>query len=368
MFIFYNGVQLLVSHITSWADRAIYSEDGSERLYRHVSITAQVTIHPKTIAGLGLPNAASAPEIILALKRRLLTPRCPLVVQVGDNVVLRSPPLATAASPLANNIADPEFGIVAREAFVDARNGPIPLYADVTEVRGTKTLLGVFSVETWLVDDNLSDPAYQSALISHRWQVENTLDHDYLSTRIISGKGIFRGDWLYSKTNKGDYRQVLRKPSDYLAFMAPPTPDGYRRISVKSQVSSDGLVCAYTIVDQEVPTMLKRYAGVSRVEAVWRSGHSRANIINAVTGGVGYSSIAVRVWGLRDTNPAPFFRMGSRDNLIAVAILIAQAHGFTQKANVGDLVGNPLNMDSTTPATSRWTWLTSSWSCPSPTA
>src|ERR1700694_25432 len=122
MFVTYNGVQLQVDHISEWSDRNIYSEDNTERLYRHVILGVNFVIHPQTLAGLGISLATSAPQVIASLKARLLTPRQPLLVTAGSNpagggnIILQSPAIPSPGFPLPRGPGG--------SAWVDARTGP----------------------------------------------------------------------------------------------------------------------------------------------------------------------------------------------------------------------------------------------------
>lgn len=349
MFINYNGIGLSVDHVTQWSDRNIYTEDGGERLYRHVTFQVQFVVHPATIAGLVQAGATSAPQIILAIKKALLTPRQNLVVTIGDTVVLRTPELANR---------DPKRIVAAASThYTDARTGPNPIHCDVTSIHGIKTFLGTFAIETWLVDENTEKRGAQSALIANRWEMQTSIDQDYLCNRVIVGRAIFRGDFLYEQTDKGDYRQVARRPSDFLAYLDHPTPCGYKRIGAEAKVSSDGLSITYVLVDQEQATVINPKFPVSRVEAMWKSGHAAPGFMP--TGLINYVSLVIHVWGRRDDDlpkrrGQAFGRTTTRQDLINFAVLVARAYGFANPLNCGaykycdlavDLVGKFVSLE-----------------------
>lgn len=323
MFVVYNGIQLQIERITQWSDRNIYSEDNTERLYRHVVMSVQFVINPRATT---VENARSAPEAILALKTALLTPRKSLVVTMGATEVLRSPAAATVLTMPTMQAPDGT-----RTYHVDAKGGPHPIHCDVIQVFGTKTFVGTFTIETWLADDTVRREGAQSPLISHRWEVENDLDEGYFCRRIISGRAIFRADFLYELTAFGDYRQVERRPSDYMAYLAPPVPIDYKREPITTRVSSDGLSVSYTIVDQEQPTVLAAQWPVGAIDAVWRSGHSRPGMLPTAT--VGYTSFVVQVTGRRDARIVG--GASRRQDLINMAILTLQRFGLRDPLNVG---------------------------------
>lgn len=334
MYLTYNGVELQVEKIVSWTERNIYSEDNTERLMRHVTVAVQFVIHPDATNPFDVVVGPRAGAVLVGeVKKLLLKPRQSLTFKIGDTTVLQSPPPRVKAGTPSQFV--PGAGQV---HYVDAKTGPNPLYCDITQVAGQKTLIGMFAVETWLTDE-AADADEQSALIANRWEQENGLDQDFFCVRTISGRAIFRGNFLYEKTALGDFRQVQRKPSDYLSHVAPPVPLGYKRESVRTRLSSDGLTLTYTIVDRELPTVPPARWGVSRIEAVWRSGHSRPGAI--VTCQAYYTSLVVRVFG-QSTNVVGAAR---RQDLINIAILVCQRFGVVNVLGTGAYYNADLTVD-----------------------
>lgn len=282
MLVKYNGVDLEVERVVQWSDRNIYSEDGTERMFRHVAFAVQCVVNPMatTVADDdpfgGGDNPPSAPAIIAGLKRRLMRQRSELIVTVGGRVVLRSPARPQKADTPRINGSDGLF-----VHYCDARGGPNPLYCDVTSIHGTKTMLVTFALETWLVEqlfkmgeDNVNT-AEQSALVSHRWEQSTDLDEHYYTTRTTTGRAVFRADYLYDFDEQtGNLYQKTRKPSDYLATLNHPLPPNYRRERVRTSIASDGLTLTYTIVDVEQQSTIEAERPVSRVEGTWQAGIS----------------------------------------------------------------------------------------------
>lgn len=280
MFVQYNGVDLQVERVIGWSDRIVYSTDNTERLYRHVALAVQCIIHPQatTMPDVFPFPARGANQIVVDLKRRLLEPRKLLKVVIGPDVVLRSP-AATARDDLPG--AEAEDGV--RTHYCDARGGPHPLYVDVVSIHGVKTMLATFAIETWLVDSSAleefpregvqTDENTFSALISHRWTQRNSIDTHFYNTRIIQGQAIFRADYLYElNATTGGLHQATTRPTDYLPYLNHPLPINYKRESVTTSVSSDGLTLDYTIVDQEQHSTPANNRPVARIGGTYRSG------------------------------------------------------------------------------------------------
>lgn len=324
MIITYNGVELEVAKVIQWSDRNVYSEDNTERLYRHVTFGVQFVINPQatTIPGIDL---LSADQIVTELKRRLLQQRRTLVVTSGETAVIQTPPVRTKdGEPAA-------FDKNVHLHYVDARGGPNPLHCDIISIAGTKTFVGFFALETWLVNND-GLPMRESALISNRWEMTNEVDEQYFSTRTISGRAIFRADFMYERTDKGDYRQVQRKASDYLSYLGHPVPDGYKREHVSSRLSSDGLTLNYTLVDVEQQTILSGGKFIAKVEGVWQAGIGSPNLINGALGLVpNYCSVVVRAWGKRGR----FERSTTRQALLDACTSVIASFGINDALQGG---------------------------------
>lgn len=304
MIVNYAGVDLEIEHVTQWSDRNIYSEDNSERIMRHVVLSVQFVIHPAatTIAALAPRSAA---EIAVELKRRLLQPRQPLVVTVGTTEVLRSPAIALKRGMPVRSVRINDR--TTEVHYTDARTGPHPISCDVTSILGTKTFVGTFTIETWLVDGDLGnrplgtpEPQYWSALVSHRWEMSNEFSRDCLNTRTISGRAVFRGDFLYEPDPvRLGLRQIKRKPSDYIGYLNHPLPDNYERVAVRTNVSGDGLSLAYTIVDQERASIISEGKPIAEIQGRWRAGIHLADFLSPGVFAERYMNVSVRVKGRR---------------------------------------------------------------------
>jgi len=305
VFVRYNGVQLEVERVVGWSDKNVYTEDNSERMFRHISMMVQCVIHPQATT-LAEQAPTSAPAIVADLKRRLLEPRRFLQVKVGEDEVLSSPAVTQRADLPGSAAFDGS-----RIHFCDARGGPHPLYADVVSIHGTKTMLATFAIETWLVDSSALEfvpregqpnRAEFSALISHRWEQSSSIDENYYTTRTTNGRAVFRADYLYEFDNvTGGLRQTTRKPSDYLSDLNHPLPLNYRRMSARGSLSSDGLTLTYTIVDQEQSSTTEADKPVASIKGTWSGGVSQqADAMLAVPGFPRYfTSLTVQATGRR---------------------------------------------------------------------
>ena len=191
----------------------------------------------------------------IALRHFLMQPRRQLIYGVEPNVpVLFSPEILFG--PGVNAPGLPPL------VPCDANNGPFPIHCNVTAVKGTKTFLVDFCIETCLNECvYYQTPTLLSVVVSHRWSMEHQVDEDLYTTRIIRGHAHFKTDLL---------NVVQAHPDAYRAFLVHPVPDTFKRDQVRVSINEDNNTLDYTIIDREQCMNIgpdAAVAGVTRIEA-----------------------------------------------------------------------------------------------------
>lgn len=233
----YNGVPLRLGRLRV-QQRAVYDESDGDYLFTHYVLEAPCVWSPAATATNPVPGPNGvtlgdrAPVSLANLRELLMQPRQYLQVYVGNDLYLQSPQLTQFGGVLAT----------------DANNGPQPIDFRITEVLGTKSILGVYRTQTWLNETAFS-PASPGqgigpapALLSHRWEQAEEIDEDFLSTRTTRGTATFRTDLLLDAGAVAD---------DFRNALFHPTPPNYRRVRGVATASDDGTKLAYQITDAE---------------------------------------------------------------------------------------------------------------------
>jgi hypothetical protein len=265
----YANISYELEHISRWDEKAVYSDDGADFLYIHVTIGVQCVFHPGATRDKdGDMGAAS----VASLRQVMLTPRRQLRVTVGNTVVLESPGKRPGGD---------------RNFTVDAKNGPQPLGFQVLEVRSEKTFVLYYEIETWV---NL---CCSPALLSHRWEMTHEISELFMTRRTIVGSAVFRSDFLR------DYpQQPVRYPDDFRQRLFHPVEDGFQRKTVKVVMASDSLSAEYVIVDEQQWLNLGLNSPIARIEAEWKRGIvGGESPFNPGDLGSRYVAFAVHAWG-----------------------------------------------------------------------
>jgi hypothetical protein len=268
MMISYAGLNFELEHISRWDERAVYSDDGTDFLYVHVTIGVQAVWNPSATRN---NDGDRAPASFAALRQVMLTPRRQLKVDVGGVVVLESP----AKRPGGD-----------RNFVVDVKNGPQPIGFQVLEVRSVKTMVIYWECECWI------NACCNSALLSHRWEMTHELSESFLTTRRITGRAVFRSDFLR------DYPgQPARYPDDWRLRLFHPIPDGFQRDKVNVVAASDGLSAQYQVVDQEQWLNKGLNSPVIRIQGEWKTGIVGGEYPYGPDLGSRYVAFSIHVWG-----------------------------------------------------------------------
>jgi hypothetical protein len=150
--------------------------------------------------------------------------------------------------------------------LVDVMNGPVPLFANVTEMMGTRTWLVQYGITTY-INDCIAYTTDAPVILSHTFEMSDTLDQDYFCSRQTKGTCIFRADSLAA---------LGTKPDDFRSLFVPPIPVGFKREHIRVAVEKQPNVINYETIDRELPIGWSA-AGVSRVKAFHTVGYQRGD-------------------------------------------------------------------------------------------
>lgn len=259
----------------------------------------------------------------------------------GTNANPNGQPITIGPNGLPINPLNPAGGFIPvisdlEQYPCDAANGPTPLHCNVVEVKGTKTFLVDWAIESYVNESyRFQSSQSLSALLSHLWTVEEDLDQDFFATRTITGHAIFRSDRLLA---------LGTAPDDYRAWLFHPVQKNFKRNVQQVIPSSDGLRLDYVLVDREnafnllsnntvngnvVPAVVG--LGVTRIEATYTHGYRRQVGLEQASGNalIGLAEAAI-AFGLIKKIPLAGFLEAERavDHLgrLADAIPIRSQH------------------------------------------
>jgi hypothetical protein len=112
-------------------------------------------------------------------------------------------------------------------------------------------------------------------LLSNRWTTTEILDENAFSTRVFSGRAVFRADLLRAITVQpaDGSNPHLAVPDDFRKYWANfYTPAGFQRKQVRVDQEPDGFAVRYQVTDVQLPVTLLQGGGggwpASKIEAV----------------------------------------------------------------------------------------------------
>ena len=280
----YNGVTLPFALITSFRQEAVGDDQGNtDWCYTKFDVQIQTLINAEYIELLdpllaGLKANTSPAELMVHVRTKLLQRRRPLSMTFNGFEL----------------IPQPQDGL---SGTVDAKNGPIPVFCEISKLTNT-TFLCNYRIVAHYWEKNTDPPIKNEQgnnVLFNRWSETIAIDYTNYSTRTRTGKFVIRSD-----NPQGKIADEIRTQ---LAVVGVPA--GFLRESASYTVSPDGLGINYTIVDREVfkkpPAPAFKASGEYREEAL-------------KNGAMRYASVRVRLEGSKDT---------SQTNLINVAVAIA---------------------------------------------
>jgi len=228
-------------YTTSFSQEAIYDDSNTDLILTKCDITVQTILNSAYAGTLGVAGGDPA-TLMNNIRQQLLTPRKAFIFSVGGVNLLP----ATAG----NN------------GPVDAKNGPMPQYCNLTQLTRTTFLMNYRIVAHYWGGTGTGP------VLSDRWTDNMEYDGAMYSTRTRQGKIIIRSDNAQGLT-----------PDQLRPFFATVgVPDGFLRKSSRYTVAPDGLSLGYAIVDKEVfknPPLGAMEAEGEYTETTTHLGHMR---------------------------------------------------------------------------------------------
>ncbi len=230
----YNGITLPYSHITQFAQDAVYDDMGHTDWIKSrfdIIIQTVITLDYLVVIGQGLigPTGINTPaNLMKAIRFALMQSRKSLSVKFGGEELI--PQIQQG-----------------NQGTVDAANGPQPKSCVFTMMTNTTFMLTYrIMAEYWenlaginpSTDPNLAG----NPVLYNRWTESVDIDNVLFSTRTRDGKFIIRSDNYIGGTVD------FFRPQMAVCGTVP----GFLRVSQKYEVDPSGLGLKYHIVDKEV--------------------------------------------------------------------------------------------------------------------
>jgi hypothetical protein len=172
--------------------------------------------------------------------------------------------------------SEPEFvgtwGGITADYVCDCTDGPTPFAYDVIRIDG----MGTFKIR-YGIQCAINEARFffnrPPVMLSHLWRADVDVNTDGFSTRVISGKVVFRRDVL---------EQQGVRPDDFRSLVVHPLCDNMKRESLRISQLEDGNTLRYEIVDREYSHRIG-YPNIMRVEAFARIGMRRHGVERVAT-------------------------------------------------------------------------------------
>lgn len=214
----YNSVSLPYALHLQFQQKPLFDPSNTDKYATEFDITVQGVVNPEFNNFIGVSGASSG-AIMKEMRARWMTPRKKLSITVGDTELIPAS---------------------LREDGRDAINGPHPQEFSVQMMTNT-TFLVTYRIKAAYCEDETGATSGND-VVYNRWDESVDIDEHIFTTRTRTGEFRIRAD------NSGRF-----VPDDYrkeMAFLA--LPQGWRRMSSRYQVSTDGLILRYTTVDKEI--------------------------------------------------------------------------------------------------------------------
>lgn len=223
----YNGITMHGVVTREWNQEVVYEDSGADMLRHTFHLTFEGMVHTQNIGGEPTsrvdPTKASAVTTQAYVRAMLLQPRQGLVVKMGGETILTAHPATTSLN----------------DKYMDVNNGPKPQSLDIIHVVSGNIFRVSFSIECSLLECGPKATGVADVL-SNKWSVAETIDKDFIVSRIIQG----RLQVSNAKRNLHIYR----------GLMVPRLENGFRRESFIFSASADGLTVDYEVTDRQVHT------------------------------------------------------------------------------------------------------------------
>lgn len=215
--------------------RPVFSEDGQDYLYTHWTFDVLAVLNRFATSQSGpVVQPGFSPSLTeQTLRDVLMRPRGRLQFIADDGGEVLECPLHDRA--------------------VDATGGPKPLHFDIVRIAGSESIH-----VRWVVTCDVVDCDSRPLILSHRWEMSEADNEDFLPSRTVDGIVVFDLGELAARNIDPD---LLR------GIFPHPVPFNFKRRSVQVWPSSDGTTLRYQIVDDMLPRRWGPLAPVTRIEA-----------------------------------------------------------------------------------------------------
>lgn len=294
----------------------VYDDSGTDLLYHKFTISVVGYVHGSSVVigntnedgseknvGPAILNAGSIPVPRsgaaineTAVRAALNHPRQAFRLATGvESDSLLGGETLLECYPASNN--DPADANDAN--LIDVNNGPQPRGLRITNISNNNVFRVEYRIEICKLEcaTNGSN-GNGTGVLSNRWSLVEDVDDNFYTTRTIQG----RLRIATSRVNALDFR----------AYVVPKLHRGFRRQSMRFEVSANGLTLDYTIIDRET-AFTPPYPATS-----WAMRHTETTGNGMVSTG----EVHVRLGGARDTE---------KQALISVAAAIIDSKLFGGK-------------------------------------
>lgn len=224
--VYYNGIQLENVVTRDWDEDVTYDASGTDAIGVKYRLSFEGIAHVQnlanavaSIAPLGTGAASSLSSLWKLVTTALSTPRRILRVTMGSQTML-------VVNPTLQNLGD---------IHRDVENGPKPKNVKISHVAGASVLRVKFTIEAvkLLCPNKAAGP-----VLSNRWAVQESLDHNFCVQRSIRGRLRLSTSLLPGHAFKG--------------MVVPLLERGFKRDRIQFTVAENGLDCEYEITDKQV--------------------------------------------------------------------------------------------------------------------
>ncbi len=319
----YNGIRFNNCLTKKFQQEPVYDDSGTDVIHHKYTIRVQGYIHSleqygsegglssefstsvQTPDGLSGTFVDGAPIAYKEISKRLGAPRRHLSYKHGDNDVLTVDPYGDGRN------------LTARQIDVD--NGPKPKVIDVTHIAAANVYRVEVEVVACVLDCKSEGEEISHKVVSNRWSMADTYDHNFRLTRITQGR---------LRVVSADLN-----PHDFRGTVTPILQGGMRRERMSFTSSSDGLILDYIIVDKETTHAAPAPA------TEWRFNHG----ITTGDGMVMYSEVSVSLTGDRNVDHHELIKVGMA--IIDQRLFITQdeKNQFVEQLSINDMYGSDIN-------------------------
>jgi hypothetical protein len=257
--VIYNGVEIRNCLTRRFEQECVYDDSGTDKLYDRFIIrvlgyihkiyasnspTVGVVLSTNPTSGLAISAASVADNQVVA-RSRLMEPRKDFRMSLGTSILLQAGPRVTE---VMSQSPTPQV------SFGDVNNGPKPKQCNIVHIAGTNCLTIEFEIEVCVVE--CQDASNTSGVLNNRWSMKDSIDGNWYTTRTITGR-----------LRVAD---INLNPQAFRTLVVPPLQNGFKRESIETTTSPDGLNLDYSISDREL------YAACPAPGTTWSGTHTIA--------------------------------------------------------------------------------------------